>query len=423
MLKYFSVCTLCILIAIFRCLANINDPTQLPNYNILDFHAPLPYINFTTILYTKSRYNLDSIIPISTVRTPFLKNITYVFLQDSEKAVPWNQQWKWYGKPGDIMLYNRINNFTCKFYIYNNCYIDWQGEIYNGTHAIRPPYDTGLDRYRYCSAGKVDAQFNNIVMFSHRFVSTPQHFFHDVLSAIIFVPNDIMMKSTIVIYGNDYFTKETMEKLGYGNKVFYIYFKQRIFAHKVLVQCEPRPHNSAFGPPLNFLHKKMREKFNVEGILPTRFCFMNRNCSQRKIGNFNELFAAAKHKFPIYDWEIIPDRFSSMEESAKVLSTVLFLFTPAGSNTYHSIFMMENSVVVICGSDHYDHPAITYLCSMEIRVIYYFNMQMKHTYNNLNNIIGYYETLKAIETGLFYIKNNYFPEPVAGHSFVDYIRS
>jgi hypothetical protein len=93
------------------------------------------------------------------------------------------------------------------------------------------------------------------------------------------------------------------------------------------------------------LRKMFIERFNLHQKPPQKFLTFNRWKMSRAIGNYDELKAAVKEKWPAIPWEDSL-HLKTLAEQAAYFDDVKFLFGVHGSVLANIIFMQDNTVVV-----------------------------------------------------------------------------
>ncbi|EAY01502.1 hypothetical protein TVAG_107610 [Trichomonas vaginalis G3] len=322
-------------------------------------------------------------------------------------------------KFGEKRFIDNVNNFYGKIVIYKDAYATHTGEFAINNVTIRPPYDTGPDFIRVFDDGPVVFECEKACIFGHLFTANLGHYTHDYLAPLMLLPQDFL-DDCVVIFARhqEKLTEEYMKIIGICQYII-IDELEWVHAKYLAVATEGRPHNCHFGVPIYLLYQKVKGYFHFDEIKPTQYVLMNRKPKRaRRILNFKNITKAAQKRFPEVSFKIIPDPESTIQEYAKIFSSIKFLFTPTGSNCIKSLFMHRGTVIVIASGDMFDFSIVSFIASIDIKIVYFVNpFDHRYAFNCSIDM-----AIDAMKAGLYYSKNGKWPKPQKNVTFIDYIR-
>ncbi|EAX98640.1 hypothetical protein TVAG_403220 [Trichomonas vaginalis G3] len=364
--------------------------------------------NLTTI-FSVPPWNLIKDYSYNLSLTPLRKNDIYFFEKYSDQLADFQPSYM-------KTIYDTTNNLICHVYHLYDMYVTYSGCFSDGVHLIQPDNE-GPYEIRMTKDGPVIDYYENVIAVGHSQIMNYGHHINDFLSPLMIIPEEIQNKSVIVGYGLKNLVLETLNALGFENKIKFLEEGQWIFAKNLYACARPRPHLSHFGVPQLELSRKLRKFYKVDKIEPTNYYLSNRNTKIRSIYNFNELFEAAKTRFPEIKWKTAPDLILTVRETALIWSKAKFMFTVTGSNSMKAIFMSSDSVFVDVIGNLLDPPIIKCFLSVGVKVVIFSIKNMKH-FEISENIVDIPLAMKAFETAIYYINNKKWPPTSDGISFV-----
>jgi hypothetical protein len=168
------------------------------------------------------------------------------------------------------------------------------------------------------------------------------HWHIDKITAILALPQDLLPRAYVVAFSPCSFVTESLGWIGITeDRIIYLHPGERLAAHHVWTM-EPYPWYQ-FCPPLSFQWRDIvKKKANLDQQPPTRFGFQNRY--NREILNLTETLQEVQWRFPKFPWEMLPQQWGSILETAKEMNRVKFLLTPHGSNLANIYYMQPMTV-------------------------------------------------------------------------------
>ncbi|EAX91790.1 hypothetical protein TVAG_176490 [Trichomonas vaginalis G3] len=319
---------------------------------------------------------------------------------------------------GEHAMVDFWSNFTARYTLYKNVFVNGNSCIFNGTHIIDPHFCTGPFWLNQYYEGKVVKYINIAVIFGHRHSKISfGHFTHDYMFPFIMTPDEVLKYATIILPDYTIFGYDYMTIFGYRNKVYCLKEGTWAYCSQVLIPTHPRPHNSHFGESARKLSCILREKLNLKKIKPTRYVFMNRYNS-RVVSNLQHLYNLTVSRYPDIKWEYEIDKQGSLLTYGKLFSQFKVLVYPNGSNMLKCIFMEKDSLVLDINNEMWDLPMFGTLPAIGIKMIVIFNKEYQRFCTKGN--IDQNQFMRAIDVAYYYIVNQHFPEPTNGLSFIDY---
>ncbi|EAX91349.1 hypothetical protein TVAG_374950 [Trichomonas vaginalis G3] len=386
-----------------------------------DPFIPVSQINNGPITYTKSKENLIEIIPLTYRFQERKEGRAFFFTKNREHAQMFENFYEYYPKMGNWRYTDFYNEVNCKIYVYRNCYATFNGEFSNGTHIIRPPYDTAKNWIRNSESGNVIASYNYAMVFGHALTENILHLFCDTICPLLAVPQYLSEKAQLIIFGLPHIIKDICDVLDIPPDRYTIINKgEWIAAQHLIVAAEPRPHVSHYGPLPSFIAEKVRKKYHLEHVIPTKYVFLNRDGKVRQISNIEEIMNEARKMWPNINWTQIPDTIPTFQESAIIWSPIKFVFTITGSQIFRCIFMQPGTAMVVLFLHIFDTFVTWFINSMDIRTITFASTDKLHWGSQANNF-DIKECMRAIEVALYNLDhNNTWPEVDPSEGFPDY---
>ncbi|EAY17276.1 hypothetical protein TVAG_266390 [Trichomonas vaginalis G3] len=322
-------------------------------------------------------------------------------------------------KFGKKEFIDKINRFEGKIAIYKNAYGTYSGEFAVDGYIIRPPFASGPAWIRVYTNGPVVYQCENACLFGHKALNNIGHFMNDYLQPLILLPKEFRENCVCIINSLSMLNGDELLRAINVSKYIYVKEGEWVFAKRLAVAVEGRPHYMHYGMSLQILVDKLREYYKLPEIEPTRYIIFNRaNKTNRHILNIDDIIARMKTDIPV-KFEYVPDWIGPYYEYAKFFSSVKCMFTAAGSNCHKTVFMKKGTVAAIVGSQMFDYGALSTLMSVGIRVAVAHH-QFWHFYNKC--VCDVDLAIKTIRVAVYYSVNNTWPEPIPNVTFVDYDR-
>ncbi|EAX94479.1 hypothetical protein TVAG_458100 [Trichomonas vaginalis G3] len=318
-----------------------------------------------------------------------------------------------YPKP-EYMQY--MTQFKSKFAYYRNAYASHNGEFVVNNYRIRPLWDTAPPFARSGAGGRVVLECDKACVFGHGNTKNFGHFVIDYLSPLMLVPEEFFNDCVVVVSKDtNRFAEDFLRAIGV-QKYISLEYDECVFAKRLCVSIEPRPHYGHFGPPIQMLHQRLSKFYNLYAVKPSKFVLLNRQ-GVRRISNIADIHSALKEKYPEYNWEIIKDNISPIEFYAKIFSSLRFCLTAQGSNMIKSIFMRPETTMVILGDSYVELSWMTFL-SIPIYAVIYLH-KAPHFSGEIHTEIP--RCVKAVDAAVAMIKNGKWPAVEPNVTFIDYL--
>ena len=238
-------------------------------------------------------FNLTFEKPRTGLLYGFLKNTEYINNSDYFNRIDLVPKYP------DKSIIDLLNNFHGKIAIYKDAYATSFGEFVIGNTVIRPPYDSGPQWIRMFCNGSVVLECDKACVFGHGNMGNFGHFINDYLCPLVLLPNDYLRDCVVVLsHRCGSYAREFLECLDV-RQYFFVGFDEWVFAKRLAVCIEGRPHNMHFGVPVQNLHDKLTNHFKLFNIVPSQYVILNRaHNTDRSLENFDELTDMIKLKFP-----------------------------------------------------------------------------------------------------------------------------
>ncbi|EAY15032.1 hypothetical protein TVAG_019320 [Trichomonas vaginalis G3] len=302
---------------------------------------------------------------------------------------------------------NRNNNSV---YHLRNCYVSGTGAVLYNNKFISSSGIQDKHLYLYQPfTGPVIGVRDVVVSVGHKFSLIFGHFIQDGLSPLMEVPSDALKQSTVTICAHKNLVDDFFPTLNFSKEVQILSPCQWIFAKELYINLCPRPHIAHLGPCFRKLTLLIREKFNLTGIVPSRYVISQRKAKNRFISNFDELFNAVNTTYPDFPWEKDLQMPRPLNETVKIWSNAKIFYAVTGSNYFNSIFFPQSVVAIIVFSDNYDFSTITTLTCNNYHTILYQEPTMKH-FVKLTNNFNITRALLAFKIAINVDKNHVWPK-------------
>jgi hypothetical protein len=232
------------------------------------------------------------------------------------------------------------------------------------------------------------------------------HFLHDSLTSLIQIPSSILNKSIVLLQyplNNAY---AYTDLLGYPREMFKFsipfVFTKNLY---MFISAEDRSGQQVVG--FRKLRAMLRDKFEVDKINATRYVMSNRNRT-RKINNWDDFTLTVRNTFPAYNWEEETIPYNNVEKCAKLLASLIFWFSPCGSNINNVIFMKEGAGVCVAMTNYTDMPNYAAAYISKVWMIGFNNPKMLH-FNSTGGVIDVQTGIHCIRSLLYVLKNSSWP--------------
>ena len=242
----------------------------------------------------------------------------------------------------------------CRFVHMKGIYCTSSKALAKENDAIRVYTDIKKKYYRVDSLECCDS----IVYLFSEWGMVFAHFLHDCLPQILFIPQDILDKSKVMISYNITLAKPYLQVLGIPEEKL-IYDETWYYAKDFYMCYSVEPHNGFNMYSFLRIGEIMRDKLNTTHIVSSRYIFINRLKNEsRNIGNIKEFKDAANQVYCSMKWEEELLDYKNLTHIAHVFASIKILVTPSGSHVNYALFMKKNYTTGICliKSDLIDTP-------------------------------------------------------------------
>ena len=301
--------------------------------------------------------------------------------------------------------------FVQQIGIFKNMYVTWMNTLSNGQTLYVNATDEKLDWiYIPQEDASVIGSYDEIIAFGHGGMGVFGHFFIDLLTPLMLVPDVIINRAKITIPKYYTYIPEIFEALDIRNESL-IYLKEGEAVYGYIVyNLIPLPHVHMFGEPMLILAKKLKKKWNLEYYYTdNQYTISNRFRVPRKIPpeTVYILYRKCKFNYPEYFWFLYEDDAPTVQKAAIVYASSKFLFAPTGSNLMGLIYMRKNSVVVDAESNVHDDVFHLIALTFKIRLISFCVPHTLHFKTALE--VNLTVALRLIKVGLYAAENNKWP--------------
>ena len=261
---------------------------------------------------------------------------------------------------------------------------------------------------RGVSNGNVVASCENVISMGHTQVFQLAHFLDDILAPILMFPQEVRQKSVVVVFDKAKHFMELLMAIGIPpERIIWVKSGQWVYAENLYVPIKPVPHLSHYGKLIVDLSRKMKNYYNVTNNKPTKLIFINRaNGLSRRMKNMQELCDETQKLYPLYKFEYHEDS-NSFKEAAMLWSTSKFIFIVAGSNSAKSIFMQENSILVVGLSNNMDNTAPLRCGPINVFTLVFRVNEINH-FHPLSTTCNLTRPLRAIKLAMYVVENGHF---------------
>ena len=182
--------------------------------------------------------------------------------------------------------------------------------------------------------------FEHIVFLYSSWGDVFGHWLQDCMPALLFIPQEIINKSMIMVSINLPTAKQWLEPFGINESRIlsdtrYWYYTQNLYLY---YQIEKFHGSTIYS--MQKLINVLRDKFKVNDIKGTKYVLSNKRKEEyRSFSNFEDLFKETCKTFPKYPWEMEEWDYSNVSKLALQVAEIKVLISPSGSKTYYDIFM------------------------------------------------------------------------------------
>ena len=325
---------------------------------------------------------------------------------------------------------NETNNFfyamsslvseSFKIYQFQNVYItSYFPAILNETDIILPW--KSREQIPEFTININSVSYENVIFPNSIFGYAFGHYFSEILPAILSVPSDILKKSYILLQCAPSIALTFIELLDIDvNKILFT-DKYYIQANNLYV-LKPRDtliSQLIYGYPL--LASKLKQKLNLNSIVPTKYLLANRE-KKRRLNNFKNLVESIEFHFPSKKWEILNCSFNNIYQLAPVIASAKFFFSSCGSNIHNCILMHNYTGVCLALSDRIDWPNYLSLYIAKIWAMGFRNPNMVH-HNPKGGICSIPIAIFCIEKVLYAIDYQKWPNITSSITLFDINRT
>ncbi|EAY07747.1 hypothetical protein TVAG_118280 [Trichomonas vaginalis G3] len=272
-----------------------------------------------------------------------------------------------YSQNAVFIFGNFSNNFNSSRIYYNNSWFN--GSIAHLRNVIVTNASSPMDhntlylfayKFRFdfiwgIPKGKITHEYKSAICLGHSAVQNYYgHFFFDMLNPLILFPQEIVNKSVILNVPKYSHGDSGILLKAIGIQDWQIKYCDGDFSfvHDYYCCYAPVPGIWHLSTTIQNVSISLKKFYNTSDVKPSKYVLSNRK-KTRYIYNFDQLVKSVKKHLPEFSWEVVEDGLS-VEESAKVYSTILFMYTITGSNLCRLYFMNPGGCVVDAQADYND---------------------------------------------------------------------
>ncbi|EAX99696.1 hypothetical protein TVAG_468660 [Trichomonas vaginalis G3] len=298
----------------------------------------------------------------------------------------------------------------------NATYVDFE-YVYAGPYGgsanisgklVYPSLENNLPHFG--ESGEVVAYYEDVISVGSKWVIMYGHWICDALAPLLFLPQEIMNKSIFLLPVNSSIYREALEVFGFSSdRILFLEHNQWVFAHHFHTVYNPETVQGCIHIGLKKLSNMMRKRFNTTNIVPTRYGFYNRPMGNRHFFNFFEFLEIAKFRFPEIRIFVLETLYPTFRESVIAYASCLMYFGPTGSNFANLVWMNPHTVCIVGFGNMHDDPVIANALIKNIWIVSFQVPGMYH-HGSFTGTIDFPLAIKAINKGLFVLKNQRWPE-------------
>lgn len=329
---------------------------------------------------------------------------------------------------GIVLYHITINdsNATLKYNYYANtfkttyieiyrCYVSSAGGIaLTPAHVYRqilhPEELYGLSGMCY-TAGHVHRHFTELISVGYHWCKVNfGHCIEDFYQPLIMIPREIRLRVPCLTFSHPFLEKSLLDlfEIPVENRVS-LANKTWAAVDKLYTFIDPIFGLNTYGIATLRLKKFFHEKWKLDLIKSEKYCFTNRpDNTPRHIHNLEDVVKMAEKNWPQIAWQVISDKFSTIEKCAKAWKAIRFVFAPVGSNIVKSLFMEEDSVVIAVTSGSPEWSIAMFCAAARIFELQYDGLTGDHHFSK-GSPIDVNLAINMIKIGLFCVENKRWP--------------
>lgn len=311
-----------------------------------------------------------------------------------------------YRKPKETHDYNfYYKTLQTTHYRLERAYVSFNGAVGLDENTIFQP----TDFERNATNASVVGHYREVIVTGYLWATYNfGHSFEDFFTPLFLIPEEIRRRSHIIVFSMPFLYNTLLDLLGFlPDRRIYLPKNKGEYISADILHCFANRtfYISQWGPNTYRFKRFLHEKFELDKITPSEYCFTNRPKGKRRhIHNLDEVINSAKAKFPTIDWKFIPDNHTNLIECARDFKKIKFLFSPVGSNICKCIFLADNTVVICVTANFPENSLAGFCLSCKLFELQYDSISAHHLgYGspiNVNDALFYIEKcLKVLETG------------------------
>ena len=332
---------------------------QYPNlilYNSASYLNIPKIYNFSKRISNTPYYKIKKLIKINHYNSKSLNDII-LFLTPTRECC----NYKFYNE--------KIKMLNTTFYHFKNLIGTGKGS-WGDSNWIVSPGPNAYDIYRPTEFdlmnGVLIGHFDHVILTSGKGGrSNFGHCVQDLLSPLIFVPENIKEKSYVIGSIDEFpFVEEGLLALGFQkNQIIKITIDQMFYCKNLYAFNNKRPYVTFAGLSLVLLREKMYKFFDVKED-PKLYAIVNRKKGMRHILNFNEAFSALNYKYKEINW-IIANDCTTFKQTCQEWSLLKMLIVMTGSTQCKAFLLPSKSILCVGLTNICDWAAILVSCSSQ----------------------------------------------------------
>ncbi|EAY16445.1 hypothetical protein TVAG_004760 [Trichomonas vaginalis G3] len=284
-------------------------------------------------------------------------------------------------KPTATYDFNTISKrLKTTHYTLRKAYVSFNGVVGFDSHTIFGQTDFEHN----ATTAKVIGHFYEVVVTGYLWASFNfVHSIQDFYAPLFLLPESIRKRAHIIVFSMPFLSDSLLDLLGFSpdRRIYLPENTDRYIAADVL-HCFVNKtfYISQWGPNLYRFKQFLHQKYELDKIQSTDYCFSNRPKGKRRhIHNLDEVINATKSKFPKIDWKFIRDDHKKLIDCAKDFKKIKFLFAPVGSNICKCIFMADRSLVICVTAQFIESSLAGFSASCKIFELQYDSIAAHHS--------------------------------------------
>lgn len=268
-----------------------------------------------------------------------------------------------------FMSMSSMERLSIKYYIFENVYACAAGGWTVDNIEIRYPQKVVVPRF--CTRkGVVMGRYQDVIVLGNDWCYVFAHFVYDVLSYLIFIPEDVRKIATFLILSSSSIYHEMVTHFGVPSDNIICTNHQFVYATRMHTVIANESIHGAMIRGLPEVSRILRSKLKCENIESKYLGLYNRHPrTNRHILEFDKFDEKCREHFK----GIIPvlriHDYNNLKSAVTTYASVKILVGPTGSGLTNMIYMRSKTGVVCCLGDLNDPPAESCAEALQIWMI------------------------------------------------------